>query len=389
MEDPEAIRVRAEQISHGPEAGTPLENWVRAEQEHFVAHFYDTVGHDLARLGLTIVRVPLEAGVVWRLTLPRGELVEAWEPGTNGLVPPAEIMRLVGGILDGNPLIPESAVLREPGAAQLRAALREQLEALLTHDPGVRLGVDPENLHQHRVAARRVRAFLHTTRAHVDPGWARGLTELLKELSRVTGPARDLDVLVGHASEELASVDDADRAGADRLLQTLAADRAAANARVSAALDSGDYHLLLTRLRLPPRFRTGVDDLPLERVGRKEFARLTRAVRRLGTSPDDEAIHGLRMTLKRARYAAELSAPQGKAKQRFLDAAKTLQDLLGEHQDAAVAEATLRASTVRDDPTAAAFVAGRLAERQAERRRRVAVQLAPAWRRLRRRGAKL
>ena len=44
---------------------------------------------------MRLSRLPSEAGVEWRLTLPRGERVEAWEPGNNGLTPPREIVRLV------------------------------------------------------------------------------------------------------------------------------------------------------------------------------------------------------------------------------------------------------------------------------------------------------
>ena len=293
--EPEGIRARAEEISHGPEAGSALENWVRAEHEHFVAHYYDTVGHDLERLGMTIARLPLEAGVSWRLTLPRGEQVETWEPGTNGLAPPGEIMQLVGGILEGNPLVPQSAVLREPGGARLRAALKEQLEALLAHDPGVRLAEDPENLHQHRVAGRRVRALVRATRSYVDPAWARGLNDLLRGLAGVTGPARDLDVLLEHVRSECAAVDEPDRGGAEGLLAAFVSRTVRRSRPRSRRAGLAEYQLLLARLRLPPRFRPGVDELPLERLGRKEFDRLARAIRRLGSSPDSEAIHGLRI----------------------------------------------------------------------------------------------
>jgi CHAD domain-containing protein len=110
----------------------------------------------------------------------------------------------------------------------------------------------------------------------------------------------------------------------------------------------------------------------------------------LGAKPDDRAIHSLRIRLKRVRYAAELaSVEQRKAQRRFLAAAKILQELLGEHQDAAVAETKLREATVVDTGTAAAFVAGRLAERQVNRRAAVHAQLPGAWRRLRKRAKKL
>jgi CHAD domain-containing protein len=357
--------------------------------EHLTAHYYDTLEHDLERLGLLVARLPSEAGVIWRLTLPRGEIVEAWEPGTAGLVPPDEIMELIGSILDGKPLVPESAVLREPGARRLRESLAVELEALLAHDPGVRLGTDPENLHQHRVAARRTRSFLHTARAYVDPSWSKSLGELLSELGDSTGPLRDLDVLIEHLGPELDAAAPEDRAGADRLLELLNSERESVRGRLLAALEGERYRLLLTRLRFPPRFRPGVDDVPLERLARKEFRRLARRLKRTGPSPEAAAIHSLRVTLKRVRYAAELSSPRGAARRRFIGAAKTLQDLLGEHHDTVIAETRLRSATVQDGATAAAFVAGRLAERQADRRTRLTAQLPPAWRRLRRRAPKL
>jgi hypothetical protein len=71
-----------------------------------MAHEYDTAERDLERTGLTLVRQPTEAGVEWRLGLPHGELVEAWEPGTNGLVPPAEIGRRIELLTAGKDLVP-------------------------------------------------------------------------------------------------------------------------------------------------------------------------------------------------------------------------------------------------------------------------------------------
>src|SRR5262249_52624697 len=117
--------------------------------------------------------------------------------------------------------------------------------------------------------------------------------------------------------------------------------------------------------------------------------RLAKAVARLGKRPDDEEVHGLRIALKRARYAAELFSPGGTTGERFLAHAKALQTLLGEHQDAAGAEQQLRALSVPRPPTAAAFVAGRFAERQRARRERVTKRLPKAWQRLRKSGALL
>ena len=89
-------------------------------------------------------------------------------------------------------------------------------------------------------------------------------------------------------------------------------ERDSLRVRLLTTLDGERYRLLLTRLRFPPRFRPGVDDVPLDRVARKEFRRLARKIKRAGSSPDDSTIHGLRITLKRTRYAAELSSPRGR-----------------------------------------------------------------------------
>jgi len=387
--DDDPIRRRAAEISREWDAGSPEENWRRAEREYAVAHDYDTVERDLEQLGMTLSRLPSEAGVAWRLTLPRGERVEAWEPGTNGLSPPDEIVRLIGGVTAGKPLVPGPPASNEPGAARLREMLEQQRIALLTHDPGVRLGDDPENLHQHRVAARRTRALVRTSRRYLDPEWRRGVTDALQQLGEATGPVRDLDVVLEHLREELAGLDETQQAAKDLLLQRLDDELERGRRRLLAALEDRGYRVLLARLRLPPRLAEGVDDVPLESLARKEFRRLAKLVGHLGKRPDEEAIHRLRIALKRARYVAELAAPEGTLRKRFLADARVLQELLGEHQDAVVTERRLRSLAVDDVRTAAAFAAGRIAERPRRRRERVQQRLPAAWKRLRKSGARL
>jgi CHAD domain-containing protein len=385
----EMIRRRADEISQDWDAGTPEENWLRAEREFTVEHGYDTVDRDLERLGMTLVRLPSEAGVEWRLTLPRGERVEAWEPGTNGLAPPEDIVHLIGSVIAGKPLVPGPPLSREPGARRLREMLEEQRIALLAHDPGVRVGKDPENLHQHRVAARRTRAFLRTARGYLDPSWWRPLGAALRQLGETTGPVRDLDVALVHLRPELENLDETDHRAKAMLLERLEEELARRRRRLLEALDSAEYRFVLARLRFPPRLADAVEEIPLDALAKREFLRLAKLVGRLGKEPDEEAIHRLRIALKRARYAAELAAPKGSVRKRFLADARVLQDLLGEHQDAVVVEQRLRGAAVEDVRTAAAFAAGRLAERQRRRRERVQKRLPGAWKRLRKSGSRL
>ena len=68
----------------------------------------------------------------------------------------------------------------------------------------------------------------------------------------------------------------------------------------------------------------------------------------------------------------------------MIGAATSLQDILGAHQDAVVAEQRIRALAKRSVDPEVAFAAGRLAERQRQRRNELQDQLPAAWRRLRR-----
>jgi hypothetical protein len=73
----------------------------------------------------------------------------------------------------------------------------------------------------------------------------------------------------------------------------------------------------------------------------------------------------------------------------FVDAAKRFQDVVGEHQDAVVAEDQLSSVASRLKTPEAVFVAGRLLERQSLRRRGARSSLPKAWRKLERRGRRI
>jgi len=378
----DAVRRRAFDISRAGDSGAPEENWLRGERELLVEWEYDTADGDLEQLGMTLSRLPAEAGAVWRLCLPRGDPLEGWEPGNHGLEPPTELAALIEGAVRSKPLVAAPPASSDPGAIRLREMLQAQRDALLAHDPGSRLGRDPENLHQHRVAARRVQAFVRATRTSLDADWRQTLVTRLRDLGTATGPVRDLDVLLEHVRDELGTQADVDQTAGELLLAKLESELDLARRGLLEEMNSDPYSALLGQLRAPPRLAQGIEGVPLERIARKEFRRLVRTVEGLGKRPNEAALHGLRILLKRVRYAAELAAANDKTRKRFLADARALQDLLGEHQDAVVAEQRLRATAVTDETTALAFLAGRLAERQQARRARVGKQLPTAWKRL-------
>jgi CHAD domain-containing protein len=75
----------------------------------------------------------------------------------------------------------------------------------------------------------------------------------------------------------------------------------------------------------------------------------------------------------------------GKAGDRFLRRAKVVQDVIGEHQDACVAEERIRELAVSGGASAA-LAAGRLIERQQARKRAARGALPDSWRALARAG---
>ena len=69
-------------------------------------------------------------------------------------------------------VVPPKPGAASPAAAVAHAAITESVVRLLAHDPGVRLGDDPEDVHQMRVATRRLRSDLRTFRPVIDRHWS-------------------------------------------------------------------------------------------------------------------------------------------------------------------------------------------------------------------------
>jgi CHAD domain-containing protein len=268
-----------------------------------------------------------------------------------------------------------------PGEA-LGIAFENEYRALLTHDPGTRRGDDPEDLHQLRVATRRLRAFLRTARPLLEPEWAEPLRDELGWLGGHLGPARDLDVMLIRFREESAALA-ADADGAAGLLETLEHERAAAYADVVETLGGERYYALLDRLEAaadPPL--TG-DDTSLAKIFKREAKRMRRTFAELGDHPEDEALHASRIAVKRARYAADLAAHElGKKGERFVSVAKQLQDILGDHQDAVVAQERIRAWAATAPDPESGFAAGRLVQLERDRMADARATWRVVWRKL-------
>jgi CHAD domain-containing protein len=273
----------------------------------------------------------------------------------------------------------------------VRRAMARSTIRLVAEDPIIRAGEDPEGVHDARVAARRLRSDLRTFRPLLDASWGEALRTELGWIGGLLGPVRDAEVLRDRLRARIDGMSDAGMTPGKVLLDDLEADRLDARRRLLVGIGSQRYLALVERLisgSLSPRTEgTGVEG-PAGAAGplmARPWRALTRGVRRLDPDPTDAALHSVRIGAKRVRYAAEGFAPVfGRPARRFGSAARKLQDVLGEHQDAVVAAAWLVERGIDGDDPSVAFAAGRLTEHELAERARTRDTWRAAWERLER-----
>ncbi|HVV57407.1 MAG TPA: CYTH and CHAD domain-containing protein [Gaiellaceae bacterium] len=251
-----------------------------------------------------------------------------------------------------------------PASARLQALLAAQLAAIERYDPGARHGDDPEDVHRLRVATRRSRALIDVTKPVLGEALA-PLAGELRWLAGLLGDVRDLDVLIERLLGEAETLDE-DAAGAATIVAALVEERDRAREALLAGLSSERYLALLTSFEESVALLPELDvDGGWKPTAAQALKRLARDARKLPDEPADDELHDLRKRAKKARYAGELAALGGsRAVARYVDALKVVQDAIGEHQDAVVAEERLRALA----RARTAIATGRLIERERARR---------------------
>jgi CHAD domain-containing protein len=289
-------------------------------------------------------------------------------------------------------VVPSRIRPRDPAGVAVRAALARGVQRIMVNDARTRLG-EVEPLHQMRVGTRRLRSDLRTFRDLVHPEWARTMRDELKWLGAALGNVRDLDVML----ERLRSNGEDLEPRIDGLFEELEARREVARERLLGVLRGQRYVSLLDRLveaaAAPPL--TAAADRPggeaLPPLARRAWRKVARSGRALEDTSPDEDFHDVRKRAKQARYAAEAVAPalgrrrcrQAKA---FAGRAAGVQEVLGELQDAVVAEETIERFVGEGDrPGDVNFAAGRLLERQHVARTNARGDFPAAWRSLDRR----
>lgn len=231
----------------------------------------------------------------------------------------------------------------------VRAVIDRYTSAVVAKEPGTRLGEDPEDLHDMRVAVRKLRAAFSLFKRYLPPRCAL-VEEDLAWLCDLLGAVRDIDVQSARLGDLDAWLTQWASIGHDAAVRALSsrfdARRSAGRYRLLVGLDDLRYERLLDSLRALAH-----DDGPEWPVESSERARdamstlaVTRhrsalkAARTAKSSRDPMDRHRLRIRIKRLRYAIEFAIPlYGKVAQRYIEQLSELQDRYGALQDAAVA----------------------------------------------------
>lgn len=272
------------------------------------------------------------------------------------------------------------------------AAFARWSRQMLDSEAGTRAGEDPEDLHQMRVAVRRLRDGIRLYADLLPTAVVRLRTEL-RWLGRALGEVRDLDVHLQQLIAAQATFAEGDRLALEDLIQRLVLRRERVRRGLLRTLDTRRYARLVARLqgRLchGPPARRSVRCVPIgesapPRINRR-YRRVMALARRIDGSSPPELYHRLRIRTKGLRYALELHREVwGRSVARSDRPVTRLQDLLGKHQDACVAAEWLRelvAAEGRRLSPRAAFVVGLLVaeheRRAAKLRRALPRRLAP------------
>jgi triphosphatase len=274
------------------------------------------------------------------------------------------------------------------------ANLRRYLSAWYLHEPGARLGDNPEELHDLRVAGRRLDAVLRQFRTSLPAPFLE-IRPTLKKVLRALGEARDLDVALIELEIFGRQLPKSDRESIEPLKRHLESERGRSRARMLSALDSVSMQKDLQNLTSLLAAPSAASQQPLPelalRVAPESIRRRYRKVRKgadhLAPDSSTEAYHEVRGQVKKLRYALEAVAViYGKPADEMLRALRRWQVKLGVQQDAAVASRRLKAlagAPTKGIPPATLFLMGRLAEHYATAALRARKLHAKAYRRVR------
>ncbi|MEU1850063.1 CYTH and CHAD domain-containing protein [Streptomyces sp. NPDC019990] len=390
---------------------------IRLRSDRDVRHLVDADGRMLAEVSVDTVhaqRLTADGGET-QWTEIEVELADEGDPAfldkvdkrlrKAGVRPSASASKLARALTETAPPPPHTpGTTGDPVTAgdHVLAYVRTQRDTIVELDAAVRRDIE-DSVHRMRVATRRLRATFTSFRTALDRAATAPVADELKWLAAELGLERDREVLTDRLTAALDEVPAPLLRGPvrERLHTWARTERGGARARLIGVLDSRRYLTLLDTLDVlltDPPMREAAGRKPrkiIAKAVKKDFRKVSRLVERaLEQEPGtdrDVAVHEARKKTKRARYAAEAAEPAlGKAAKALVNSTKSLQTLLGEHQDSVMARQALRElSAVAHAAGEDTFTYGLLHEREEQRAARVEAELPACWDGIKHRAAHL
>jgi CHAD domain-containing protein len=254
---------------------------------------------------------------------------------------------------NGSPTVPLDAT--SPAVEAYRAVLSNLAVSIAANWHGTVDDVDPEFLHDLRVAVRRTRTVLSEPKDVIPAPVRNHYRESFGWFGQITGPARDLDVIAMEWDDYVAPLSPATIDALEPVRAHLLAQRRDAHRVLAEELSSPKAAEIMSSwqawLASPIVEPEPEPDSDGERSAALVVAhRIRRAQRRLlargrsitADSPPEE-LHELRKDAKKLRYLLECFGGLLATRPRtaFVRRLKALQENLGEHQDSAVHVAVL------------------------------------------------
>jgi CHAD domain-containing protein/adenylate cyclase class IV len=263
----------------------------------------------------------------------------------------------------------------DPVLTLLYAYLAEQLAIIRRQHPRALEGIDPEGVHQMRVAMRRTRAVMRAFRSILGDDVVSHFNKELRWLARNLGRARDADVTEQGARE----ADEADTGHYERFLEQ---ETISAYEHLVEVLQSERCAAL--EEQLAQFVSAGPSEEMQDQHGNLSIADCARlfvhaslnVLLAHGDAIDADSpakqLHKLRIETKRFRYLLDFfSTVQADTWAQAMESVKQLQDVLGEHQDAVTAQAQLAdyaaSITLKDKNREKLLATGRLMQKEEDR----------------------
>ncbi len=253
-----------------------------------------------------------------------------------------------------------------------RKIMLREFIAMLKHEAGSRVGSDIEDVHDMRVAIRRMRSALRLLSDYYKPKVIRAYNRKLRRVARALGAVRDLDVMIEAFTNYAMPPEGEMPPEAKRVIAAMDKERDLARMELNHALDRGEYRRFVSDFSqflttegagaklhnddlAPSQVRHILPTLIYAHIGavRAFDAVIADAIEQ----NDQVTLHNLRIEFKRLRYAVSMFEDMlGASAGSFIAELKKIQDHLGELQDSYTAVQRLSDFLEEVDEESAAYL---------------------------------